>query len=46
LSSTIFPRSLLRRFNLECPGTNILEPQVSVKMMDALLEMAAEVKSP
>jgi len=26
------------------PGTNNLEPQVSVKMMDALLEMAAEVK--
>jgi hypothetical protein len=27
------------------PGTNNLEPQASVKMMDALLEMAAEVKS-
>lgn len=26
------------------PGTNNLEPQASVKMMDALLEMAAEVK--
>ncbi|HSI63727.1 MAG TPA: neutral/alkaline non-lysosomal ceramidase N-terminal domain-containing protein [Candidatus Saccharimonadia bacterium] len=28
------------------PGTNNLEPQASVKMMDALLEMAAEVKEP
>ena len=27
------------------PGTNNLEPQASVKMMDALLEMAAEVKA-
>jgi neutral ceramidase len=27
------------------PGTNYLEPQASVKMMDALLEMAGEVKS-
>jgi neutral ceramidase len=27
------------------PGTNNLEPQASVKMMDALLEMAAQVKS-
>ena len=27
------------------PGTNNLEPQASVKMMDALLEMAAELKS-
>ena len=26
------------------PGTNNLEPQASVKMMDALLEMASEVK--
>jgi neutral ceramidase len=26
------------------PGTNNLEPQASVKMMDALLEMAAELK--
>lgn len=26
------------------PGTNYLEPQASVKIMDALLEMAAEVK--
>lgn len=26
------------------PGTNNLEPQASVKMMDALLQMAAEVK--
>ncbi|MFC5457565.1 hypothetical protein [Prosthecobacter fluviatilis] len=26
------------------PGTNNLEPQASVKMMDALMEMAAEVK--
>lgn len=26
------------------PGTNNLEPQAAVKMMDALLEMAAEVK--
>ena len=26
------------------PGTNYLEPQASVKVMDALLEMAAEVK--
>jgi hypothetical protein len=26
------------------PGTNNLEPQASVKMMDALLDMAAEVK--
>ena len=25
------------------PGTNSLEPQASVKMLDALLEMAAEV---
>ena len=25
------------------PGTNYLEPQASVKMLDALLEMAAEV---
>jgi neutral ceramidase len=28
------------------PGTNNLEPQASVKLMDALLEMAAEVKAP
>jgi hypothetical protein len=28
------------------PGTNNLEPQASVKMMDALMEMAAEVKQP
>ncbi len=28
------------------PGTNNLEPQASVKMMDALLKMAAEVKQP
>lgn len=28
------------------PGTNNLEPQASVKMMDALLEMAAELKTP
>lgn len=27
------------------PGTNNLEPQASVKMMDALLEMAAQMKS-
>jgi len=27
------------------PGTNNLEPQASVKMMDALLEMAAEAKA-
>jgi neutral ceramidase len=27
------------------PGTNYLEPQASVKVMDALLEMAAEVKA-
>jgi hypothetical protein len=27
------------------PGTNNLEPQASVKMMDALLEMAAELKA-
>jgi neutral ceramidase len=27
------------------PGTNNLEPQASVKVMDALLEMAAEVKT-
>jgi hypothetical protein len=27
------------------PGTNNLEPQASVRVMDALLEMAAEVKS-
>ena len=27
------------------PGTNNLEPQASVKMMDALLEMAAEIKA-
>ncbi|MDZ4287940.1 MAG: hypothetical protein U0984_08270, partial [Prosthecobacter sp.] len=27
------------------PGTNNLEPQASVKMMDALLEMAGEVKA-
>lgn len=27
------------------PGTNNLEPQASVKMMDALLEMAGEVKT-
>jgi len=26
------------------PGTNFLEPQASVKMMDALLEMAADLK--
>ena len=25
------------------PGTNSLEPQTSVKMLDALIEMAAEV---
>jgi hypothetical protein len=27
------------------PGTNNIEPQASVKMMDALLEMASEVKT-
>ena len=27
------------------PGTNNLEPQASVKMMDALLEMANEIKA-
>jgi neutral ceramidase len=27
------------------PGTNVLEPQASVKMMDALLEMAADLRS-
>jgi neutral ceramidase len=27
------------------PGTNYLEPQASVKMMDALLEMAAQLRS-
>ena len=28
------------------PGTNYLEPQASVKMLDALLEMAAELRAP
>jgi hypothetical protein len=27
------------------PGTNVLEPQASVKMMDTLLEMAAELRA-
>ena len=27
------------------PGTNFLEPQASVKMLDALVEMAAEAKA-
>jgi hypothetical protein len=27
------------------PGTNFLEPQASVKMLDALVEMAAEIKN-
>jgi hypothetical protein len=26
------------------PGTNVLEAQASVKMMDALLEMAADLR--